>query len=152
MVIQRLIKIFRNIVKGDWEFKKLVFISFFYCFYVRFLMLFVKYKRYEDRLGERGVASFDVVEETQRLLLLKVRAAVVGVSNHTPWESKCMVQALATKWILKRYGIASTIYFGVMKDPENTGALKAHAWLRVGEYIVTGKEGHMAFKVVNFYT
>jgi hypothetical protein len=54
--------------------------------------------------------------------------------------------------MLEKYNIPSTIYFGIMKDPENPSELKAHAWLKVGEFIATGREGHKSFKVVNFYS
>jgi hypothetical protein len=145
-------KIYRNIFKKDGEFKGLVFKALFYAMQVRFMMLFVKFKRYEKRLGTRGKKDDSAISEDQMKVVMKVKSAVIGVSKYTPWESKCMVQAVAAKWLLEKYNIPSTIYFGIMKDPENNAELKAHAWLIVGEYVMTGREGHKAFKVVNFYS
>ena len=145
-------KIYRNLFKKDIEFKGLVFKALFYALQVRFMMLFVKFKRYESRLGIRGKKDESIVTEDQMKVVMKVKSAVIGVSKYTPWESKCMVQAVAAKWLLEKYNIPSTIYFSIMKDPENKTELKAHAWLIVGDYVMTGREGHRAFKVVNYYS
>ena len=103
-------------------------------------------------MGKRGVVSTEEISAEQFEMVKKVRNAVLSVSKNTLWESKCMVQALSAKWMLEKYNIPSTIYFGIMKDLENPSELKAHAWLKVGEYIATGREGHKSFKVVNFYS
>jgi hypothetical protein len=145
-------KVYRNIFNRDQEFRGLVFKALFYALQVRFMMLFVKYKRYEKRLGVRGRKDDSVITAEQMKVVMKVKSAVIGVSKYTPWESKCMVQAVAAKWLLEKYNIPSTIYFGIMKDPQKNSELKAHAWLIVGEYVMTGREGHRAFKVVNYYS
>jgi hypothetical protein len=145
-------KIYKYFIRSSNESRYLVIKAFFYCATVRFLMLFVKYKRYEKHLGKRGVESTQEISAEQFEMVKKVRNAVLSVSKNTLWESKCMVQALSAKWMLEKYNISSTIYFGIMKDPENASELKAHAWLKVGEYIATGREGHKSFKVVNFYS
>jgi len=145
-------KISRNIFKKDKAFRMMVIKAFYYAMAVRFLMLFIKFKRYEKKLGERGVEINENLNEEKMIVVQRVKSAVVGVSKYTPWESKCMVQAVAAKWLLEQQNIRTTIYFGIMKDPEDTNKLKAHAWLKVGDYIITGREGHKAFKVVNFYS
>lgn len=61
-------------------------------------------------------------------------------------EDICLVQALAGKFMLKRRGIPSTIYLGLAKEED--GGLKAHAWLRAGERILTGGQGRGRFTVV----
>ena len=115
-------------------------------------MLKVKYKRYEKYMGERGKESSMEFPEGKYDQIATIRKVVFGVTKNTPWESKCMVQALTCKWLLSAEGVESTIYYGIMPDPENKGKLKAHAWLRVGEMIATGREGHKAYKVVNYYS
>lgn len=140
--------IYSNLVKSSFSKKILIFRALWYMFYVRMLMLFVKYKRYEKHLGERGIETEKNIPEDFDDTIQEIRRVVIGLSRYTPWESKCMVQALACKWLLTRKGIKSTIYFGISGQKE----LKAHAWLRVGEKIVTGKKGHKQFKIVNFYS
>jgi hypothetical protein len=60
--------------------------------------------------------------------------------------SQCLVQAVAVTWMLQRSDIPSTLYFGVAKD--TGGGLKAHAWVRVGEKILTGAKEREDFSVV----
>ncbi|MFF2481815.1 lasso peptide biosynthesis B2 protein [Paenibacillus sp. NPDC058071] len=68
-----------------------------------------------------------------------VARALRIAGRFTPWESKCLVTAIAGTRMLRRRGIASTLYLGTAKD-ERTGGMKAHAWLRSGDRILTGAE------------
>ena len=74
--------------------------------------------------GEAG----DVIRE--------VGWAVRAAAPKTPWDSACLVQALAGKWMLGRRGLDSAIRLGVAKDAD--GNLQAHAWLCAGDTILTG--------------
>ncbi|WP_084577161.1 lasso peptide biosynthesis B2 protein [Sporomusa malonica] len=71
---------------------------------------------------------------------------VETVSRYTPWESKCLVQAIVGKMMLRQYGIANTLYLGVGRDAGNS--LVAHAWLRCGDTIITGRQGRERFTMV----
>ncbi|MCX6183276.1 MAG: lasso peptide biosynthesis B2 protein [Bacteroidetes bacterium] len=145
-------KISTHIFQSDFEFKKLLIKAFFYSMTVRFMMLFVKYNRYEKRLGKRGETDTYTLSEKEFAIAHNIAKALNGVSNYTLWESKCMVQAVSAKWMLQKYSIPSTIYFGIAKDEDNKSKLKAHAWLKVGDCVVTGRAGHEQYKVVNFYS
>jgi hypothetical protein len=104
-------------------------------------------------MGIRGkVIAEHELSNVQLHQIKMVKTVVLANSKYTPWESKCMVQALSAKWLLKKYNVPSTIYFGVTKDSENEGKLKAHAWLKVNQTFITGAVGHQKFKVVNFYS
>ncbi|OPY76055.1 MAG: hypothetical protein A4E64_01706 [Syntrophorhabdus sp. PtaU1.Bin058] len=74
--------------------------------------------------------------------------AVRSAANNTPWESVCLAQAVAGQWMLKRRHIAGTLYLGVTKDATRPEMLAAHAWLRCGNMILTGREGYRQFTVV----
>jgi len=51
--------------------------------------------------------------------------------------SKCLVQAIAGRNLLRRYGVRSTIYIGVAKDSRNW--LSAHAWVEAeGQTVIGG--------------
>mgnify|MGYP003171684860 CR=1 FL=1 len=66
-------------------------------------------------------------------------AQIVGkVCDKTPWESKCLVRALAAQRLLCRRGLSSTLYLGCGMEE---GKMVAHAWLRFGEMYVTGGDG-----------
>ena len=89
--------------------------------------------------------------------LLQIRQAVRRAGRYTPWESTCLVQSIAGKMMLKRLNIPSTLYLGVAKNGKEKSKkkkeLKAHAWLRSGNIILTGQKGVnlSAFTVVSMF-
>jgi len=78
--------------------------------------------------------------------------AVRSGANYTPWESVCLPQAVAAKWMIKRRGISGTLYLGVMKDETKPDKLAAHAWVRCGQFILTGAKGHLQYTVVSTFS
>ena len=66
---------------------------------------------------------------------VRVGAMLERVARVTWWRSLCLEKAIAGRWMLRRRGIASTIYVGMAKSAQG---FVAHAWL-VGEgQTVTG--------------
>lgn len=62
---------------------------------------------------------------------------ILGLLGRTlPWRSDCLVQALAGQSWLARLGIAGAIRIGAQHPAPDDFA--AHAWLVVGEEVVTG--------------
>ena len=59
----------------------------------------------------------------------RVGASVERVARFTWWRSMCLEKALAGKWMLRRRGVASTMYVGMARRGSE---FVAHAWL-VGE-------------------
>jgi hypothetical protein len=78
--------------------------------------------------------------------------AVCAAANYTPWKSVCLPQAVAAQWMLKRRHISGTLYLGVAKNEAKPMKLAAHAWLRCGNLILTGREGHRKFTVVSTFS
>ena len=74
--------------------------------------------------------------ESDRDLLKRITYAVAAAANNVPWRSDCFPQAIAARMLLKRFGYASTIHFGVDRVGED--GLDGHAWLTCGETVVTG--------------
>jgi len=76
------------------------------------------------------------------------------VSKYTPWESKCLVQVLMVRALLAYYHIPYVMHLGVTKamaqesGEEGDSIMKAHAWLSVGAWVVSGGDGHRAFTIV----
>lgn len=77
-------------------------------------------------------------QHTQALFL--IRQAINRVSRHIPWKSSCLVRSIAGKGMLKRRKIPFTLYLGLIRDQKRGKNLNAHAWLRSGNIILTGKE------------
>lgn len=64
--------------------------------------------------------------------------AVRAVARRTLGIRPCLVQALATQWLLGRVGCETKLRIGVVKENDQT--LKAHAWLeRGGDVIIGGR-------------
>jgi len=129
--------------------KLFYFEAFTISLWIRFCIFFFPFKFYKNTLGKlQNVANQEISPDILDFAL-KIKNTVLTVCNHTPWESKCLVQAITCKIILKRRGINTTIYLGV-SNKENQKLL-AHAWLKLGDVILTGSRGHKKFKIVNYY-
>ncbi|HEX8648312.1 MAG TPA: lasso peptide biosynthesis B2 protein [Thermoleophilaceae bacterium] len=74
---------------------------------------------------------------------LGVARAMAAAARRAPWRTECLEQAIAAKAMLRRRGIASTLYLGMGRDP-----VAAHAWLRVGDLNVTGGRDVARYAVV----
>ena len=79
----------------------------------------------------------------------QIEKAIQRASHYSIHSSKCYDQALAGKLMCKWRKLPSTIYFGLSKNEKDN--LIAHAWLRVGNRIITGKRGHEQYTVVASY-
>jgi hypothetical protein len=99
-------------------------------------------------LGKRMKETGVQVDPSDLNCACMVGQAVCSAALYTPWESVCLPQAVAGQWMLKRRHLAGTVYLGLAKDGAKPEQLAAHAWLRCGDVILTGREGHRQFTVV----
>lgn len=92
-----------------------------------------------------------VSSDKQRKQAWRIGKVTEIATKYTPWESKCLVQAMVARILLSHYKIPYVLHLGVTKteDPENL--LKAHAWLGVGPWVITGREGHKQFAIVSTF-
>lgn len=115
---------------------KLDFIkAFFYTGFYRAFILFVPFNKLRKRMGKHKEESEEKEEKEVYKIASHISWVVTLISSKTPWESKCLVQALTAQKMLKNKKISTTLYLGVRKQGNE---IKAHAWLRCGEYYVTG--------------
>jgi hypothetical protein len=99
-------------------------------------------------MGLRQTENLILNRRADRSHVAEVRRAVRVAARGTPSKSACLVRALTAKVMLRQCGVTSTLYLGV-----STGGpqLRAHAWLKVGESVVTGEhEMHEYSAVVSF--
>jgi hypothetical protein len=87
----------------------------------------------------------DAAQQAQR-----VGWAVRALAHYLPWDARCLAQAIAASWMLRRRGLPGTFYLGV--DHGQATWLEAHAWLRCGDAILTGEPQHERFKVIAVFT
>ena len=67
----------------------------------------------------------------------RIRRAIQAWSRRLPWRTKCFEEGVAAHWMLRRRGLASTLYYGAATID---GQLKAHVWVRSGDKDVVGCE------------
>jgi hypothetical protein len=145
-----IIKGFKYFLFGSFSDKKLYFLALIWSMFTRFFMLYIPFKYYRRYLGEMQQLNNFEATESQLQEAINIKVKVLLVCKNTPWESKCLVQAVTCKQLLLKKGIHTNLFLGVWKD-ENATEMKAHAWLKLGDVILTGKHGHQKFKVVNFF-
>jgi len=105
---------------------------------------FMPFKKIAGKIGKLQVESSKFPINSAKIN--DVEHAVRRASRFCLHESKCYDQALTGKFMLKRRNLSATIYFGLAKDTQN--GLSAHAWVRCGSRIVTGKKGMENFTVI----
>jgi hypothetical protein len=87
-----------------------------------------------------GTASANV-SGSSKSVGSRVGASVERVARFTWWRSMCLEKALAGKWMLRRRGIASTMYVGMARKGSE---FIAHAWL-VGEGQTLTGAGNLSY-------
>lgn len=104
-------------------------------------------------LGSLGVESNEILnKQEQQEEAQQVGWAITSLSRYFPLDAKCLAQAVAGKWMVRRRGIPSTLYLGVERIHDGDKWLEAHAWLRCGTDVVTGEPEHERFKVLATFT
>ncbi len=68
----------------------------------------------------------------------KVGRIVGKVAHHLPFRVRCLPQAMAGQWMLRRRGVRSTLVFGVRRGQTKDNHLEFHAWLIAGGECVLG--------------
>jgi len=76
----------------------------------------------------------------------QIGTAVRRASRNVPWKTRCFVEAIAAKRMLKRRNIPCNVYLGLKKieiieNGEHMEDLDAHAWVVSGDFVVTGGQG-----------
>jgi hypothetical protein len=104
------------------------------------------FRRIAKFLGQHMLETPEEVSDECLDESRRITWAVKKASRFTLWKSNCLPQAMTAQHLLRRKGIGSTLYLGALLDEAK--AMKAHAWLRCGPRIVTGREGHRQFGVV----
>jgi hypothetical protein len=111
----------------------------------RFVILIVPFRRIAPFLGQVMAESPRHAPESEALAR-RISWAVLTAVRYTPWESKCLAQAITAKMMLKRRSIPSTLYLGLAIDAKD--GLDAHAWVRCGNRILTGGPIHGQFTII----
>lgn len=141
--LARKVRTFISIDNG----KKFRFVqAFIFTGFYRAFILFMPFNKLKIRMGKYKTESPKEIDFKANRIAREVRWSVTQAARHTPWESKCLVQALTAQKMRKIRGISTTIYLGVKKNDKDE--MMAHAWVRCGSYYVTGGENRQGYAVV----
>lgn len=114
--------------------------------FTRLAMVTFTFKKFKKLIGKHNNTLVYEITENDRATISYIRWAVILVSRYTPWQSKCLVQAVVARLMLKRRNIESTLHLGIGRDKDNS--LLAHAWLSCNNLIVIGESKDDLFKEV----
>lgn len=127
--------------------KKLTIRVWFWAGLYRAVILIIPPKIMKKYYGIPDEESPDSESEDNYRKAMRIAYHVNRVAEHTPWESKCLVRALTAQRLLKKEHISTTLYLGVKKEEEK---MVAHAWIRTGNFYVTGGDGKDYTTVARF--
>ena len=89
-----------------------------------------------SKLIDTDPSAEAALDSAAAAMVESVAYIIPRVAVRLPWRADCLVQAIAAKRWLKTSGIGSIIHFGVPRESQRD--FEAHAWLTVGEHVVTG--------------
>ena len=108
LVLARKVKTF---ISMDNKEKFNIMQTFFYTGFYRAFILFVPFNKLRKRMGKHKQESLDKVDNDTYKIARRISSRVLFVSAKTPWESKCLVQALTAQKLLKNQGKISHILY-----------------------------------------
>lgn len=128
----------------------LFFESIWHLAFIKILLLRYPFNAVAKRYDLELLISQEPKSNQDMKTLKQIRWAISRASTIIPWRSVCLDQALSAQQMLASREIRGILYMGVSKedDPNKNKALKAHAWLKCGDFFVTGERGHEKFIVL----
>lgn len=124
-------------LRRDWSDRWLLLEAVAWLSWAKLLLILAPFRWIAPRLGKLKAESSPTITPAERTLALAVSWAVQSAARYVPMGFVCLPQAIAAKWMLRRRGVATTLYLGLAR-PEGIG-FTAHAWLRAGDKILTGR-------------
>ena len=112
----------------------------------KLLIIFFPFKKIASMIGRSQVESPGQILDLTKVHAIEI--SIIRAAKYAIFKSKCYDQALVTTFMLKNRKISSTIYFGLNKGAEQ---LSAHAWVRCGDKIVSGRLGYERFTPVAWF-
>jgi len=119
---------------------------------MRAAILTVSFRRLTQTLRHsNGEIAAEILSDEQLHMAKEIRKAIGMAAGHTLWESACLAQALTAQRMLQRRGIPGVFHLGVMRDKDAKEKIKAHAWSKCGDTVVTG-DGYKDFTVLSSFS
>jgi hypothetical protein len=107
----------------------------------RAILLTVPFRHIAPWLGQNREASAVVplASVAEIADAAHIGRAIGTAARYTPWESKCLAQAMVARLLLGALDLPYALFLGVNKRAD--AGLTAHAWVCIGPLAVTGGSG-----------
>ena len=105
------------------------------------LVRFVPMRLWRGHLGSLAEASPPASHSPDETTLRFVRRRawhVARAANYFPFTVKCLPQAMALQWQLRRRRIDSQLVIAMLKAGRSAAADPYHAWVELGDIMVLG--------------
>lgn len=79
-------------------------------------------------------------------LIVEVRSAVESAALRMPFRAKCFERGLAARMMLRRRGVATTLFYGAAVS--DAKEVQAHVWVRTASEAVIGCENQGEFVLI----
>jgi hypothetical protein len=118
---------------------------------MRGLLLILPFRVIAKHLGQhhQALGIVPLADQTAVFRADQIGKTIRTAARYTPWESKCLVQAMVARVLLGLYGIPYGLYLGITRS-DSTG-MAAHAWVCVGPIAVTGGNSFREFTIVSTF-
>ena len=140
-----MIRKLKKLVRLPWRDRLLLAEAAWWLVVARLALLLVPFRWMAPRLGDT-MASSPEEDPVDVELPRRVGWAVGIASGALPWTSRCLTEAIAGKAMLRRRGVASTLYLGLARDGRQE--IGGHAWLRCGSVVLTGERARQGHEVI----
>ena len=119
-------------------------------FSIKLILQFIPFRHIARHLGQQTlVTNNQTLSDYEQQQAKRISWAVRLIGYRTRWRNSCLVNSIIAKIMLRRRQISTQLFLGLAKD--NQRNLQAHAWLRCGDFIVTGQETHKRFVVMSAF-
>lgn len=132
--------------------------GWFFCLYIisglaRLAIALLPFEWLSKLYGQplNNTRAYSPASNKQKQFAWRIGRMARSTAKYTPWQSKCLVQALSARALLNYYQIPHVLYFGARRTGDPQTPMEAHAWLCVGSWPITGRKGHRQHGIVATY-
>jgi hypothetical protein len=142
---------FKALQRRHWREKFWLGPAFLLLGIMRGILLIVPFKRVARYLGQdmQNIPVIPLACARHKVIAEHIGNAIRTTANYTPWESKCLAQAMAARVLLGIHDIPYALFLGVNK--QKLTDMTAHAWVCVDRIPVTGGDGFAGYTVVSTF-
>lgn len=115
--------------------------------FARLLIKLVPFRWWRRTLGPidgRSAASSAPITAREKKVAGDIGRIIKRLAGKQKFEAVCFPQAITGRWVLGRRGIPSQIVLGSRRG--NDSELALHAWLKVGDFVVTGQDEYETYQ------